>query len=89
MIAADARVHWHCQQCSARGHADLPAIAIAKGEAYSLWDVICRCRACPHGLVTFGAAYRPGNWVFPLRTEKGRAKLEAACHDAWLNSRRK
>lgn len=86
MVEAGATAHWHCHHCDACGRADLPAIVEAKGPAFSLWDVLCRCRACG-GVVSFGAAYRAGNWVFPLLTDAGQAALMAVMDQMWWEKR--
>ena len=85
LISAGTPVRWHCSTCSASGHADLSAIALAKGVDFDLTDCTPRCRVpdCL-GLVWFSVPI--GAWHEKLLTATGKMRLEQ--HGDWVFAER-
>ena len=86
MIDAGATAYWQCGSCSTRGRVRLERMADHSGRDLTLWDLMCRCREC-HGVVTFSAAYRPGNWPIRLQSEQGKARMMEALDTVWWENR--
>lgn len=82
MAREGVQVHWDCHHCKAHGQVDPAKIVAAKGETFSLWDKLRICEKC-EGIVTYAAAYRPGNWPFQLLTAEGKQLLQGALDAVW------
>lgn len=79
-------VHWDCHNCRRHGRIDPADLVAAKGRAFSLWDQLRRCPHC-QGVISYSAAFRPGNWPRRLLTPEGQQKLLDVLDALWWERR--